>query len=255
MLDSTLSRRRLLAGSAMLGASSIVFAACGAGGAPADSAAEPEAAEPEQKEAAQPQEAESVNIVAFLKVPTELETDFMQNMAEPYIAENEGVSVELVSQVGGTADRVAKIKTMQAGGIPPDISEFPRRAFAQVMQDLAQNMDDLVKARGLDLSVYNPNLLERDAMFQGQVYLLPMGHGGNAHVVMINPNYFEAAGLDYPSADVANSWTWDEWLDVMVKLRKFEGDQVSQWAMGNHAHDWCSWQLLWAMSVAGFRRT
>ena len=246
MLDSTLSRRRLLAGSAMLGASSLVFAACGgAGTADTGSMEEAKPAEPDTKEAAPAKEMASVNIVTFLKVPTELETDFKQNMAEPYIAENPGTTIELVSQVGGTADRVAKIKTMQAGGIPPDLSEFPRRAFAQVMQDLAQNMDDLVKARGLDLSVYNPNLLERDAMFQGQVYLLPMGHGGNAHVVMINPNYFEAAGLDYPSADVANSWTWDEWLEVMVKLRKFEGDKVSQWAMGNHAHDWCSWQLLW----------
>lgn len=246
MLDSTtLSRRRLLAGSAVLGASSVVFAACGSA-APTDSGSMEEAqAEPEAKAADQPAETQEVNLVAFLKIPTELETDFMQNMADPYIAENPGTTIELVSQVGGTADRVAKIKTMQAGGIPPDFSEFPRRAFAQVMQDLAQNMDDLVKAAQLDLSVYNPNLLERDAMFQGQVYLLPMGHGGNAHVVMINPDYFEAAGLDYPSADVENSWTWDEWLEVMVKLREFEGDEVSQWAMGNHAHDWCSWQLLW----------
>ena len=160
MLESTsLSRRRLLAGSAMLGATSVVFAACG-GGTPAGSGTMEESkAEPDSKQAAPAKEMESVNLVAFLKVPTELETEFMQNMADPYIAENPGTTIELVSQVGGTADRTAKIKTMQAGGIPPDISEFPRRAFAQVMQDLAQNMDDLVKARGLDLSVYNPNLL------------------------------------------------------------------------------------------------
>ena len=92
MLDSTLSRRRLLAGSAMLGASSVVFAACG-GAAPADSGSmEEKPAEPEQKEAAPAKEMESVNIVAFLKVPTELETEFLQNMAEPYIAENEGTT-------------------------------------------------------------------------------------------------------------------------------------------------------------------
>ncbi len=176
MLDSTtLSRRRLLAGSAVLGASSVVFAACGSA-APTDSGSMDEAqAEPEAKAADQPAEVQEVNLVAYLKIPTELETDFMQNMADPYIAENPGTTIELVSQVGGTADRVAKIKTMQAGGIPPDFSEFPRRAFAQVMQDLAQNMDDLVKAAQLDLSVYNPNLLERDAMFQGQVY--PAAHG------------------------------------------------------------------------------
>ena len=246
MLESTsLSRRRLLAGSAMLGATSVVFAACG-GGTPAGSdTMEESKAEPDSKEAAPAKEMESVNLVAFLKVPTELETAFKQNMADPYIAENPGTTIELVSQVGGTADRVAKIKTMQAGGIPPDLSEFPRRAFAQVMQDLAQTMDDLVKTAQLDLSVYNPNLLERDAMFQGQIILLPMGHGGNAHVIMMNPTYFEAAGIEYPSADVENSWTWDEWLEVMVKLREFDGDKVSQWAIGSHAHDYGSWNLLW----------
>lgn len=126
-----------------------------------------------------------------------------QAVADAYMAQNPTVKIELWSQPWG--DYFTKLDTLFAAGdatVIPDVfflSPVPSYAARGVLNDL----NPFIEESGLDLADYWPGAIESTS-FEGSVYGFPRDSG--VEVLYYNKDHFDAAGLEYPTAE----WTWDE---------------------------------------------
>ena len=116
--------------------------------------------------------------------------------------ENPDVSVDI--QVVPWGNYWDKLQTAVAGGEAYDVfwmngPNFPVYAANGVLMNLQEQVD----ADGVDMSVY-PEALVNLYNFEGSVYGFPKDFDTIA--VFYNKDMFDAAGLEYPSAD----WSWDD---------------------------------------------
>src|SRR5262245_53030282 len=67
--------------------------------------------------------------------------------------------------------------------------------------------------------------------------------GADTHLLYYNKTLFDAAGLDYPTAE----WTWDTFLENAKKLTVVEGDRTTQWgtALSILVASWGMSNLVW----------
>jgi multiple sugar transport system substrate-binding protein len=133
--------------------------------------------------------------------PEEIATH--QAVADAYMAQNPNVTIELWSQPWG--DYFTKLDTLFAAGDAtaiPDVfflTPVPSYAARGVLQDL----NSFIEESGLDLADYWPGAIESSSL-DGSVYGFPRDSG--IEVLYYNKDHFDAAGLEYPTAD----WTWDD---------------------------------------------
>ena len=135
-----------------------------------------------------------------------------QQIAAAFEAENPDVKVDI--QVVPWGNYWDKLQTAVAGGEAYDVfwmngPNFPVYASKGVLMDL----QDRVAADNLDTSVY-PQALVDLYTYDGDVYGLPKDFDTIA--VYYNKDMFDAAGMDYPSAD----WTWDDLKSTAQALTK-----------------------------------
>jgi len=126
-----------------------------------------------------------------------------QQVADAYEALHPEINIELWSQPWG--DYFTKLDTLFAAGdgtvIPDVFFMSPVQKYAD--SGLILNLDPLIEASGVDLTDYWPGALESTS-YNGSVYGLPRDSG--VEVLYYDKDDFDAAGLEYPTAD----WTWDD---------------------------------------------
>lgn len=117
-------------------------------------------------------------------------------IVDAFEAEHEGVTVEVTTlpydQYGQVLD------TDLAAGTVADVFDLEFANYARY-----QSLGVLAPLAVDDPSVYRPSLLE-SYQTEGEQYALPSSFSNV--VLYYNADMFDAAGLDYPSAD----WTWED---------------------------------------------
>ncbi|GAB6937460.1 sugar ABC transporter substrate-binding protein [Isoptericola variabilis] len=122
-----------------------------------------------------------------------------------------------------------KVQTMIAGGNGPDIMQVAEGVNVYSSKNQILPLDEYVSKSGLDLDErFGPTGTLYS--YQDKVYAIPDRSG--AMIVYYNKDLFDAAGVDYPTAD----WTQEDAQAAMEKLTV----PGKQWGYGG-AGWWAQW--------------
>lgn len=128
---------------------------------------------------------------------------------------------------------VVKLDTAMAAGSPPDLGIMYDRRWVKAGKILP--LDDMVAAQELDLSGFNPAILQGACTIDGQLYCL--GSYTGAVVLLYNKAMFDAAGLEYPSA--TEPMTIDTYAELAAALTAPSDDITQQvWGASSSAPYW-----------------
>lgn len=141
--------------------------------------------------------------------------NIQEEVIPAFEAANPGIRVE--SQHINSGD-CAAIATMLASGNPPDVcwidpSYIPGWASEGVLYDLYELMENdsnptVTKEDYLDYAFLE---YEPDKAYGTILSCEPL-------ILYYNPDVFDEAGVEYPSADPDKPWTWDQVLEAAKKL-------------------------------------
>jgi multiple sugar transport system substrate-binding protein len=237
-----LTRRGFLrrAGQLGIGAAGLsLLAACGSSpAAPATGAA---TAAP----AAAPAASEAVTI-SMLGWGSPLEKENVDKGLQLFQSKTPGVKVDWLHT---PQDYPTKLKTMLAGGTPPDVF-WANNVLDYVARGVVMDVTDRIKS---DPTLGKPDYFlepqETDrATLNGKWY--GMGSCWVVPHLYYNADMLEKAGVTPPSSDPAKAWTWDEFVANAKKLTLdasgkhpgdpgFDANNVQQWGVS-----WANWWLL-----------
>jgi len=132
-------------------------------------------------------------------------------------------------------DYSQKVQTMIAGGDAPDIIVLAEDIHAYSSSGQIISLDQYIKKYGLDLSQY-PSTLIKQYSYDGKIFGIPDRSG--AMVLYYNKDYFDEAGIPYPS----KSWRWSDFLNAAQKLTiRDENGEIIRY--GFAAGDWWPWWM------------
>lgn len=119
------------------------------------------------------------------------------------------VSIEVVPR----SDYVTKLETSIVGRNAPDVfwNALPDRFLELARSGLIENLDERIKADGVDLSPIAPALLEAFT-YEGSLYAIPKDF--DTVGLWYNKALFDAADVAYPD----DSWTWETLRENAKKL-------------------------------------
>jgi multiple sugar transport system substrate-binding protein len=163
-----------------------------------------------------------------------------QKMVDDFQAVNPNITVHVdVSDWNSYWD---KLKTLYAGGTPPDIFAMDGPLFPDWQsRGVLLNLQPYIDATPGFLDGFYPVTL--------QDYKLPDGYYGlprdfQTIVMFYNKDMFDKAGVAYPKA----GWTWDDLRAMAKKLTISSGGKTSQWGFDGDLWDmevfWS--ELIWA---------
>lgn len=146
------------------------------------------------------------------------ETEANVDALNRFMADTPGVTVEYIANP--YAEHHTKILTMMAAGAAPDTFYMDPPYYNQfVEKDLLLDLTDLFY-----------DYYEEDEFVQWSWDKMKVNdriYGIDSCIVgwvmIYNKAMFDAAGLDYPSADPEDPWTWDQMLDAAQKLSDVNG--------------------------------
>ena len=142
-------------------------------------------------------------------------------------------NVDLVITLIPEDQYVVKLDTAMAAGSPPDLGFLYDRRWVKAGKVLPLN--DMVTAHKLDLSGFNPAIIEGLCTIDGQLYCL--GSYTGAVVLLYNKAMLDAAGLEYPSA--TEPLTIDEYAELAAALTQPNSDITQQvWGASAEAPYW-----------------
>ncbi len=118
----------------------------------------------------------------------------LQTIVDAFEKENPGIKVDVTTLP--YADYFTALQTDLAGGTVADVFDIEYANYAAY-----QESNVLAPLEGVDTSVYQTSLADAYAT-DGTQYALPSSFSNV--VLFYNADLFDAAGLDYPTAD----WTW-----------------------------------------------
>jgi multiple sugar transport system substrate-binding protein len=118
----------------------------------------------------------------------------LQTIVDAFEAANPGVTVDVTTLA--YADYATALQTDLAAGTVSDVFDLEYASYAAFQADGV-----LAELSGVDTSVYTQSLLEA-YQTDGAQYALPSSFSDV--VLFYNTDLFDAAGLEYPTAD----WTW-----------------------------------------------
>lgn len=227
---SGLTRRTLLAGVGIGGLGVTILAACGTATAMPEGEAETkeEMAEEKKPEAAPAPEEVTIRYYSWF---SERDLGNVESvMLNPFAEANPGATVELVVAPGSLVGQGIELTTMLAGGVLVDCFMCLAPPL-YVRNGLVQPLDDLIKRDNYDMTQFARDGRTTFSSFEGKVYGLTTYHHGEAIALLYNRQLFTDAGVDEPSEDWANSWTWDEFRDTMQQLTKESGGKYTQYGL------------------------
>lgn len=190
--------RPLVRSFTLLGLFALLLTACAAAPVAAPAAEQPAAP-------AQPVE---LTYFTFSAAPEHL--DSLDEMIAAFEAANPGVTVKV--ETAPFDQYFTKLQTLIAGGTAPDVYELNFENFVSyASKGVLANLDDLASADPGFVDRFYPRAYEAFSL-NGVQYGLPESFSDV--VLFYNKDLFDAAGLDYPSAD----WTWQDELAAAQKL-------------------------------------
>jgi len=105
-----------------------------------------------------------------------------------------------------------KLKTMIAGGTPPDVFYLDRPYFYGLASSgQLYNLDEYIKQPDFNVSDIYPVLMDA-FRFSGTVYGIPKDW--TTYVLYYNKDMFDKAGVAYPNSN----WTWTDFTNAANKL-------------------------------------
>jgi ABC-type glycerol-3-phosphate transport system substrate-binding protein len=229
-------RRTLLLAAAGAGAGAALAAACGG------------AASTPPDEGTYALAAGAITLVAFLsQITPDMLGGWDETVVATYRQRRPNVTIDLVPQTGPTIDRIEKLRALTAAGSPPDLGDGPQGPQVMVPQGMLDPaLDALVKRDKYDVKQFNPAHFERGAVFQGKIWAIPYRYGGNAICLACNTGLFAAGGVAPPPGDGVKAWTWEQFVDGLVRLTKREaGGQSAQFGLAGIAWIVGTWSPLW----------
>lgn len=145
---------------------------------------------------------------------------------------NPNITVELLYTPDNYSQRV---QTMIAGGESSDIIQLAEDVHGYSDRGQLLGLNAYLEFAEVDLEARFGTLHEQ-YMLGGELYALP--DRGGAMILYYNLDIFDAAGIDYPTAD----WTWDNFLAAAQALTIVDDDgEVSQY--GFAAGGWWPWWM------------
>lgn len=139
----------------------------------------------------------------------------LQRIIDEFEAQNDGITVEVTTLP--YADYFTTLQTDLAGGTVADVFDIEYANYAAY-----QASGVLAPLEGVDTNVYESSLADAYAT-DGTQYALPSSFSNV--VLFYNADLFDAAGLDYPTAD----WTWE---DEAAAARELTDEAAGVW--GNY---------------------
>lgn len=127
----------------------------------------------------------------------------------------------------GWPEYYQKVITQMAGGSAPDIGRIAESYMPMLINkgqvvDLTDYMAD-----DFDMSQYYEKTFENSAFVDGRYYGLPSGL--NYYLVYYNKDMFDAAGLEYPSADWNKASSFEEYKNMAKALTGGGGRNKNIW--------------------------
>lgn len=153
--------------------------------------------------------------LVFYSIARDSEETFNERYGNAIKKKFPNLTIKYVKRVAGETDLQQYVTTGQtidliwgSLGSWPGILDFK----------LETDMADLVKVHGIDLSSFEPYLVDAIKQFGGgKLYGLPFENSTN--VIYYNKDLFDKFGVGYPK----DGMTWDEMYDVSKKLNRTEG--------------------------------
>ncbi|MBO0922589.1 sugar ABC transporter substrate-binding protein [Cellulomonas sp. zg-ZUI222] len=151
-----------------------------------------------------------------------------QERIDLFEASQDEISIKLQLIPGEQYEQ--KVQTMIAGGDGPDIMQVAEGVNVYSSKKQILPLDDLAADAGLDLEErFGP--VGTLYSYDGSVYAVPDRSG--AMIVYYNKDMFDAAGVEYPSAE----WTWEDAQAAMEQLT-IPGEQWGYAGAGWWAQWW-----------------
>jgi len=149
-------------------------------------------------------------VLDFVWFSDGVEGEVLRDIIEDYKKENPDVEFNIIEVPYN--DLNTKIKTMVAGGNPPDLARVSNPG------ELSSALLNLNKSIGQD---YLDNFVESThpyVMVDGKMLAVPIDVTANG--IIYNKDYFEAAGIDVPDTEeeLDDLWTWEEWANALEKV-------------------------------------
>lgn len=173
-----------------------------------------------------------------VKIRFALWDKFPQNIIDEFNKKYPNIELEIVQTPD--SDYSQKVNQMLVGGTAPDVilafeTDLPKFAESGAVISLEDYLKD---SKEIDSSDFIP-AVDKLNQETGGSYGLPWCYA--SEILFYNKDMFDAAGVDYPTAD----WTWEDFEKAAEKLTIKDGDKVTQWGA-----DSLSFRGLW-WSLAG----
>ena len=150
----------------------------------------------------------------FSAAPDHLEE--LDQMIAIFEAQNPGIKIEV--QTAAYDDYFTLLQSRIAGGDAPDVFELNYENFVSyAAKGVLLDISPLAEADSFDTSIYYPKSLEA---FQYEGKQLGLPETFSTVVLYYNKDAFDAAGLDYPTAD----WTWADAIAASKEIMTVNPD-------------------------------
>ena len=211
------SRRQVLAGAGLAGAGA-VLAAC----APST----PQVVEKEVVVTATAAPSGPVNLVYFYWMSPEQQPMY-QAIFDEFSSANPEITIEAQLAPSTEVDKFQKVLLMIAAGTPPDFTAGSSEAPGYAAKNLLVVLDPYIEASGLDMSLFNQEILKSYLQYQGQQIVFPTV--ASAELLAYNPDLFDAAGLAHPSETWGDpAWDWATFIESGKALTVEKDGKISQ---------------------------
>jgi multiple sugar transport system substrate-binding protein len=141
--------------------------------------------------------------------------DWQRQLVDPLKKKYPYITVEHVPRKDANT-----LNNMLAAGTPPDLFNFYVGAVGQLIQaDLLEDITPLAKQDNIDLSRFQPVVLDsiKSASGNGQLFGLPRLM--NTVALYYNKNIFDKFGAAYPK----DGMTWDQTIELAKKVTRSDG--------------------------------
>ena len=153
--------------------------------------------------------------VSFYAWAVDAEQEFDKAIVAQYEEEHPDIDIE--ENYIPYAEYLSKINTMAAAGSMPDIFNLPEgNVFEWGEKGALLDLKPLYDKAGVkpeDVSV-------ESAIFATDSQIWSVGFNVTTMCMYYNKDLLTEAGIEFPSADAASPWTWDEFVDNAKKMTK-----------------------------------
>ena len=145
------------------------------------------------------------------------------------VGEDMGIHVTYETVPGSWQEYTQKVVAQIAAGNPPDIINMsPLQKPDYIANGFLTNLTPLIEADGnFDAGQWYEPTFSAWKDEAGEVY--GFGHGIYTEAVFYNKALFAEAGIETPSLEWDNSWTWDELADIAMQLTVGDDPTTQQW--------------------------